>query len=76
MPKITFEKAMEQLEQIVHYLESGELALEEALKKFEDGMKLSRICSDRLEESEKRISILMEKGEGSLEPRPYDVADE
>ena len=54
----TFEKAMEQLEKIVKELESGELTLEASIKKFEDGIKLSRLCSRKLEETENRINAL------------------
>ena len=72
MPKINFEKAMEQLEQIVHDLEAGDLALEEALKKFEEGIKLSKVCSNKLEESEKKIVVLIKKGDGSLEATPFN----
>ena len=72
MAKLTFEKAMESLEKIVHELESGDLALEDALKKFEEGIKLSRQCSNKLEESEKKIALLMEQADGSLSTKPLD----
>ncbi len=76
MAKLNFEKAMENLEKIVQELESGELALEEALKKFEEGIKLSRQCADKLEESEKKIALLMEKADGSLEEKSLDSDDD
>jgi exodeoxyribonuclease VII small subunit len=72
MAKLTFEKAMQNLEKIVQELESGELALEEALKKFEEGIKLSRQCTAKLEESEKKISLLMEKADGTLIKEQFD----
>lgn len=75
MPKITFEKAMEQLEQIVQRLESGELPLEEALKTFEEGIKLSRLCADKLEESEKKVALLMERADGSVETEAFEPDD-
>jgi len=53
MAKQTFENAMKRLENIVQDLESGDLSLDEALKKFQEGMKLSKFCSDKLDESEK-----------------------
>jgi exodeoxyribonuclease VII small subunit len=59
MNKLTFEKAMEQLEKIVASLETDPLSLEQSLKKFEDGMKLSQYCSEKLEETEKKISLIM-----------------
>ena len=63
--KPTFEKAMKQLELIVEELESGTLPLEKSLKKFEEGMTLSRYCNEKLEETEKRISLLTADEEGN-----------
>ena len=76
MAKLTFEKAMQNLEKIVQELESGELALEEALKKFEEGIKLSRQCTAKLEESEKKITLLMEKADGTLMKEQFDENDD
>ena len=78
MSKISFEKAMEQLEQIVQALENGDLKLEEALKKFEDGMKLSQQCAQKLEESERKINLLMKKTGGNIDTVPFeeDPADD
>ena len=59
MAKLSFEKAMEQLERIVQELESGDLSLEKALKQFEEGIQLSRQCAEKLEESEKKINLLI-----------------
>jgi exodeoxyribonuclease VII small subunit len=59
MTKLTFEKAMEQLEKIVAAMETEALSLEQSVKKFEEGMKLSQYCSQKLEETEKKISLLM-----------------
>lgn len=67
MAKLTFEKALEQLEDIVDVLESDELSLEKALAKFEEGMKLSQFCSNKLDETEKKISLIMEKTSGEYE---------
>ena len=53
--KQTFEQAMEKLEQIVQDLESGDPSLDAAIKNFEDGIKLSKFCSEKLNEMEKRI---------------------
>ena len=71
MAKLTFEKALEQLEKIVEKLESGGLSLEQSLKEFEEGMKLSRFCSEKLDETEKKISIIMEKSAGAVDEIPY-----
>lgn len=72
----TFEKAMSQLEQIVHDLETGDLTLEKALKKFEQGIKLSRFCSNKLDETEKRINILMQDQNGKVIDKPFILEQE
>ena len=56
--EIKFEKALDQLEKIVEQLESGDLALDEALKHYEEGVKLSRACTKKLSEAEKKIETL------------------
>ncbi len=60
---MNFEEAMKGLEQIAGELEKGNLNLDESVAKFEEGMKLSKICNDILEDAEKRISILIKNGE-------------
>ncbi len=57
-----FESAMTELDEIVRKLEQGELALEQSLALFERGVKLSRFCHERLEDAERRIQVLTEKG--------------
>jgi exodeoxyribonuclease VII small subunit len=76
MTKLTFEKAMEQLEKIVASLETEALSLEQSLKKFEEGMKLSQYCSEKLEETEKKISLIMGiKDDDNLEELPFEDLD-
>jgi exodeoxyribonuclease VII small subunit len=58
-----FEAAIAELETIVKKLEDGDLALEKSLELYERGVQLSRFCHTRLEEAEKRIEILNERGE-------------
>jgi exodeoxyribonuclease VII small subunit len=72
MTKLTFEKAMEQLEKIVASLETDPLSLEQSLKKFEDGMKLSQYCSEKLEETEKKISLIMGIKDDDFEEVPFE----
>ena len=62
----TFEASLAELEKIVEQLENGDLPLEESLKLFETGVKLSRECRDRLTEAERRIEVLMKDGNGNL----------
>jgi len=60
----TFEASLEALEQIVHQLESGDLPLEKSLELFEQGIRLSRECQDRLSQAERRIEILLRDNQG------------
>jgi len=70
-----FEKDLEKLEQIVQNLEKGELTLEEALKQFEEGIRLARQCEKALSEAERKIEILLKNEEGEIEAKPFDLAD-
>ncbi len=77
MAKKTFEMAMKQLEQIVQDLESGDMPLEKAIKKFEEGIKVSKYCSEKLDESEKRITLLMRDSDGkNASEVPFVTDDE
>ena len=67
----TFEESLKQLETIVGRLERGDLPLEESIKLFEEGMKLSNDCKDQLENAEGKVQILMRQRDGSLEPQPF-----
>jgi exodeoxyribonuclease VII small subunit len=72
---ISFEQAMDKLEQIVALLESGDVPLEQAIELFQEGMKLSQLCGSKLEQVEHKIEILMEQ-EGSLVKKPFNPAAE
>lgn len=61
----TFEASLQELERIVRSLENGDLALEESLKLFEDGVRISRECQERLNQAERRIEILMRDDAGN-----------
>ncbi len=63
----SFEETIKNLEQIANELEKGDLNLDESVTKFEEGMKLSKMCNDILESAEKRISILVKKDDGLTE---------
>jgi len=79
MPKTTrkssreprFEEALAGLEKIVSQLESGDLALDDALKLFEEGVRLSRICNSKLDEADRRIEILMRGADGEWRAEPF-----
>ena len=71
-PELKFEKALERLEKIVEDLESGNMPLEEALKKYEEGVKLSRLLSQKLTQAESKIETLTRTLNGALEASPLD----
>lgn len=70
MKEENFETKMEELEKIVTELENGDLNLDESVKKFEKGMKISKECSKILENAEKRITILL-NDEGNIEEEEF-----
>lgn len=72
MAEEKFEKALAKLEDIVRRMEQGDMTLEESLKAFEEGIRLSRLCAKRLDEAERRIQILLKTEEG-LALKPYSV---
>lgn len=69
---IKFEKALERLEKIVEELESGNIPLEDALKKYEEGVKLSRILGEKLTAAEKKIQILSKNLDGSFKREDFE----
>ena len=65
----SFEEALKKLEEIVDSLENGQLPLDESLKKFEEGIRLSRLCNKKLVETQQKVEKLVEKdGEIFTEP--------
>lgn len=72
MKDISFEKALEKLEKTVDELESGDLALDSSLKKYEEGIKLARMCQEKLDKAKKRIETLMKKDDGSFSTELFD----
>jgi exodeoxyribonuclease VII small subunit len=75
---IDLEKALSDLETLVEELESGDLPLEKAMKKFEDGIKLTRSCQTALKDAEQKVEILLKStgGEESLEDFDVDEGDD
>lgn len=76
MTKKNFEQALKELEKIVEELESGELPLEKALKKFEEGIKLSNFCSKTLDDTESKITMLIKSPEGNISEIPFPEDEE
>ncbi|HEX9021760.1 MAG TPA: exodeoxyribonuclease VII small subunit [Nitrospirota bacterium] len=75
MAEKKFEAALERLEEIVQELEKGELPLEQSLKLFEEGIKLSRICNKRLEEAERKVEVLLKDKNGAIKAEPFEEED-
>lgn len=73
--ELKFEKALERLEKIVEELETGNIPLEDALKKYEEGVRLSRACSEKLAQAEKKIQVLTKSLDGSLKREPFEFED-
>jgi len=73
--KFNLEKALADLEELVEELESGDLPLEKAMKKFEDGIKLTRGCQTALKEAEQKVEILL-KSAGSEELEDFEVDED
>lgn len=71
--KISFEAAMEKLEQQVRRLESGSITLDEALSSFEEAVKLVKICNEKLDTAERKIRILTESSDGTVTDAPFDI---
>ncbi len=74
MAETKFEDALKKLEKIVGDLEKGDLSLDEALKKYQEGIELSRLCSQRLENAKKKIDVLVKNKKGEFELKPLDEA--
>lgn len=70
-----FEKNLERLEGIVHQLEETDLPLEKSIELYEQGMKLSRICHQQLQEAEGRVEILRKKAGGSTVAEPFEAQE-
>ncbi|MCP9454825.1 MAG: exodeoxyribonuclease VII small subunit [Nitrospira sp.] len=75
MATVKFEQAMARLEAIVAELEKGELSLDESLKIFEEGVRLSKHCLKVLEEAERKIEILVQDKNGKKQLRAFMAGD-
>ncbi|MBW1773224.1 MAG: exodeoxyribonuclease VII small subunit [Deltaproteobacteria bacterium] len=76
MAEKSFEGAMQRLEEITQNLENGDLSLEDSIDVFEEGMKLAKFCSKKLEEAEKKVTKLVKEGEGKFSQQPFDMEEE
>ena len=71
-----FESNLKLLEEIVAKLESGDLALDQALAFFEEGIKVSRYCNAKLEEAERKVEMLIKSADGSVAEVPFTADGE
>lgn len=69
-PELSFEEAMNQLEEIVSHLERGEVPLEQAIELFQQGMQLSQLCGKKLSQVERKIEMIVEE-DGETVKRPF-----
>jgi exodeoxyribonuclease VII small subunit len=71
-----FERSFQQLEKIVQRLEGEELSLDESLRLFEEGIRLSRFCNQKLSEVEKKIELILADSEGNPEVEPFEPEED
>ncbi|MFH0786155.1 MAG: exodeoxyribonuclease VII small subunit [Pseudomonadota bacterium] len=76
MSKERFEDTFKKLETIVTKLENGDLPLEESMKLFEEGMRLSKVCSQRLTEVQKKVELLLKDENGGFQSHPFAFEEE
>ncbi len=72
MAEKKFEAALTRLEEIVQELEKGDIPLDQSLKLFEEGIRLSRICNKRLEDAERKVEILIKDKDGAIKAEPFE----
>jgi exodeoxyribonuclease VII small subunit len=73
MAREKFEEALGRLEELVKKMEAGDMTLEESLRAFEEGTRLARFCAKKLDETERRVDLLLKQGE---EPGTRPFRDE
>lgn len=66
-----FEKQISELENVVRMLESGDISLDESLELFEKGVKLTKNCQKMLDDAEKKVSVLLNDGNGNMEKKDF-----
>ncbi len=72
MAEMKFEEALKKLEKIVQSLEDGDIPLDEALEKYEEGIRLSKTCAKKLEAAKKKVEILLKNEDGSVDIKEFD----
>ena len=72
---MNFEESIKKLEQIVDELEVGDMSLEKSIEKFQQGIELSSFCSKKLEEAEKKITVLIEENSGKIKVQKFELEE-
>jgi len=72
MAEMKFEEALKKLEKIVGDLEDGNLSLDDALERYEEGIRLSKTCAKKLEVARRKVEILLKSEDGSVELKEFD----
>lgn len=75
MATVKFEEALARLEAIVSELERGELPLDDSMRIFEEGIKLSKVCLKMLDDAERRVEILVKDKDGRKRTRPFELEE-
>jgi exodeoxyribonuclease VII small subunit len=75
-PQLNFEGAMDRLEEIVEQMESGKMMLEELIGRYEEGMKLVKICQERLASAEQRIEVITRNHAGKPVVKNFETTAE
>lgn len=73
--QMSFEEAMERLEEIVRKLEDGTMPLDASMEAFEEAVRLSRFCNDALEQAKQRVRLLTKDADSSVTDVPFDTPD-
>ncbi len=74
--ELKFEEALKKLEEIVGDLEDGDLSLDDSMKRYEEGIRLSKLCSKRLEEAKKKIELLLKNEDGKFVTKSLEGEDD
>ena len=72
MEKFNFEMSMEKLQEVVNKLEKGDLTIDESIDAFKEGIELSRMCAQKLDDVEREITVLMEGIDGGIKEEPFE----
>ena len=75
MATVKFEEALARLEAIVAELERGELPLDDSMRIFEEGIKLSKVCLKMLDDAERRVEILVKDKDGRKRTKPFELEE-